>query len=34
MCEYRNYGYTRLDGNTSFEERIDAVCLRLKKSKK
>ncbi|CAF4558922.1 unnamed protein product [Rotaria sp. Silwood1] len=25
MCEHRNYGYTRLDGNTSFEERIDAI---------
>jgi ATP-dependent DNA helicase len=26
MCEHRNYGYTRLDGATSFGERIDAVC--------
>ncbi|CAF3678788.1 unnamed protein product [Rotaria sordida] len=25
MCEHRNYGYTRLDGNTSFEDRIDAI---------
>ncbi|CAF0861676.1 unnamed protein product [Adineta steineri] len=25
MCEHRNYGYTRLDGCTSFEERIDAI---------
>ena len=27
MCEHRNYGYTRLDGMTSFEDRIDAVSL-------
>ena len=26
MCEHRNYGYTRLDGHTSFEERIDAIA--------
>ncbi len=26
MCEHRNYGYARLDGNTSFDERIEAVC--------
>ncbi|UJR15998.1 hypothetical protein I4U23_002916 [Adineta vaga] len=25
MCEHRNYGYTRLDGSTSFEERIEAI---------
>ncbi|CAF3138384.1 unnamed protein product [Rotaria socialis] len=25
MCEHRNYGYARLDGNTSFDERIDAI---------
>ncbi|CAF2370180.1 unnamed protein product [Rotaria sp. Silwood2] len=25
MCEHRNYGYTRLDGHTTFEERIDAI---------
>lgn len=27
MCEHRNYGYTRLDGMTSFEDRIEAVRL-------
>jgi hypothetical protein len=32
MCEHRNYGYTRLDGNTNFEERIDAVCFQLNES--
>jgi len=25
MCEHRNYGYARLDGHTSYEERIDAI---------
>lgn len=25
MCEHRKYGYTRLDGSTTFEDRIEAV---------
>jgi len=26
MCEHRKYGYTRLDGSTTFEDRIEAIA--------